>query len=68
MMGAGIIMNNMFFKKVWSILQLAINFSYTFDAGFIKHALMIHLSMFIKAMYIKSNLVSEFIKIHFSLL
>ena len=60
MMGAGIIMINMFFKEIWSMLQLPINFSYTFDARFVKHAFMIHLSMFIKAI-----LVSDFIKIHF---
>ena len=53
--GAGIIMINMFFKEIWSILQLPINFSCTFDARFVKHAFMIHLSMLIIAMYIKSN-------------
>ena len=55
MMRADIIMINMFFKEIWSILQLPINFSYTFGASFVKHAFMIHLSMSIMVMYIKSN-------------
>ena len=55
MVGAGIFMIDMFFKEIWSILQLPINFSYTFDARFVKYAFMIHLSMFIMAMYIKRN-------------
>ena len=44
---------NVFFKEIWLILdQLSINFSYTFDARFVKHAFMIHLSMLVMAMYI----------------
>ena len=59
-------MINMFFEEIWSILQLPINFSYTFDARFVKQALLIHLSMLIMAVYIKSNSgISEFIKIRF---
>ena len=37
------------------MLQLPINFSYTIDARFVKHAFMIHPSMLIMAMYIKRN-------------
>ena len=48
-------MINMFFKEMWSILQLPFNFSYTLNARIVKHAFMIHLSMFIMAVYIKSN-------------
>ena len=65
MVGAGIFMINKFFQEIWSILQLPIKFSYTIDTRFVKHAFMIHLSMLIMAMYIKTILVSEFIKIHF---
>ena len=36
-----------FFKEIWSILQLPINFFYTFDARFVKHAFMIHLFLFL---------------------
>ena len=46
MVGAGIFLINMFFKEIWLIDQLPINFSYTFDARFVKHAFMVNLSMF----------------------
>ena len=57
--GGGNISDEYVFKEIWSILQLPINFSYTFDARFVKHPFLIHLSMLIMAMYIKSN--SEFL-------
>ena len=53
---------NKFFKEIWLILHLPINFSYTVDARFVKQAFMIHLSILIMAMYKKAILVSEFIK------
>ena len=45
------------FKVIWLIIQLPINFYYTIasDARFVKHAFMVHLSMLIMAMHIKSN-------------
>ena len=55
MVGAGIYMIMCFLKEIWSILQLPINFSYHFDARFVKHAFIIYLSMLIMAMCIKSN-------------
>ena len=53
--GIYFMINMFFYKEIWSILQLPTNFSYTFDARCVKHAFMIHKSMLIMAMYIKSN-------------
>ena len=61
MVGVGIFMIDMFFKDIWLILQLPINF-YTFNARFVKHTFMIHSSMLI---ILKAILVSEFIQIIF---
>ena len=46
-----------FWKKfiLFFLLQLPINFSYTIDARFVKHAFVIHLSVLIMAFYIESN-------------
>ena len=50
MVGVG--MFSKFLKENWSILQLPINFSYTIGVRVVTHAFMIHLNMFIMAMYI----------------
>ena len=56
MIGAGIIMINVFLKKfVLYFIYPSTSLILVFDSRFVKHAFMIYLSMFIMDMYMKTN-------------